>query len=307
MLCVSNFINKAILQTVAYFDVFDYPVTSDQLWFFLGASKPYTVDERRLKGLNIVKKNGFYCFSDRTDIINIRIKREKESKKKLKIVKKIISRLSFIPTISFVGLTGALAMNNSDKKDDIDLFVIVKKGTLWTTRLILLIVLQISGYRRAREDKKVENKICLNMLIDESALCFPKERQDFYTAHEIIQMKPIFERNNMYQKFINANLWVGKFLPNAMIRIKDEPARNASQSNAGGGLMIKKEPQKMSFIIHHLSFIIESVAKYLQFWYMKRHLTHETIKDNFLAFHPIDYRKIVTKRYLDRLKRYNIE
>ncbi len=291
MLGVADDINKAILQTVAYFDIFDYPVTLGELWLFLTVKKPDVFDERRLKGLNIVKKNGFYCFSDRTDIINTRIEKEKESKKKLKIVKKIVSITSFIPTISFMGATGGLAMNNSGREDDIDLFVITKRGALWTTRIILLILLGILGYRRRRDDKKVENKICLNMLIDETALCFPKERQDFYTAHEIIQMKPVFERNNMYQKFMNANLWVRKFLPNIPM-IKDKPARHqlSPQATAGGGLKI-----------------IESLAKRFQFWYMKKHLTYETIKDNFLAFHPIDYRKIVIRGYLDRLKRYNIE
>ena len=40
---------------------------------------------------------------------------------------------------------------------------------------------------------------------------------DLFTAHEIIQLIPIFERDNAYNKFIKANSWINSVFPNFKI------------------------------------------------------------------------------------------
>ena len=64
-------------------------------------------------------------------------------------------------------------MDNAGEKDDIDLFVITSKGTLWITRLLLVSLLIFMGQYRGR-GKKESQKVCLNMLIDEVGLKFEK-------------------------------------------------------------------------------------------------------------------------------------
>ena len=132
------------------------------------------------------------------------------------------------------------------------------------------------------------------MLIDESVLSFPIDRQNLYTAHEIVQLLPVFEVNNTYSRFINANKWVVKFLPNALDRIKNHELR------------IKEGQTKTLFIIHYSLFILEHLAKALQLWSIKRHQTNETVSDSFLAFHPLDYKKKVLMKYKKHLKLYEV-
>ena len=117
------------------------------------------------------------------------------------------------------------------------------------------------------------------MFIDESVLKFPQERQDIYTAHEIVQMMPLFERENTHQRFITANRWIKEYMYNAIdIRI-----------------LRYKDTKKI------LPNILEPLTKYIQLTYMKRHRTNETVSDSLLAFHPSDYRKQVLKEYNKRL------
>lgn len=297
-------IERSILKTLAYSDIFNYPLTEDEIWSFLINNKiidknligNYLSSHVKYKNSKTVFNKGFYCFKKNKNIVNGRIKREKESNKKLIIAKKIISILSFIPTIQLIGISGALSMNNCDKDDDIDLFVITNKNSLWITRFFLLLILQFLNKRRKRFDNKTKDKICLNLLIDESRIAFKKERHDLYTAHEIVQMIPIFEKNNMYEKFIKSNIWVKKFLANS---IKYRANKNYMQKNTETVFSVV-----LCFIFRICA--LERLAKHFQHWYMKNHITSETVSDHILAFHPIDQREKTLSLYNKNLEKYKI-
>jgi hypothetical protein len=111
-------------------------------------------------------------------------------------------------------------LGDADKEDDIDFFIITKKDTLFKTRLLVLLALQLLGLRRKRLEKNPADKICVNFLIDETKLSFSKDKRDIYTAHEILQIKPLFFRDNIYSRFLKANTWVYNFLPNAISSIR---------------------------------------------------------------------------------------
>lgn len=283
--------NISILKTLIYSDIFDYPLKKDEIWKFLIGKKiskeSFEKASTELPHVKWEHRNGFYFLSGREKIVGKRIERKKVSQQKLAEAKKIIKHLSLIPTVLLIGISGGLALENAEKNDDIDLFVIASKDTLWITRLILVFLLIIMGQYRGR-GKKGSAKICLNMLIDEESLSFPKKRQDLYTAHEIIQLRPVLNRNNTYDKFLTANRrWIEKFLPNAIERIKNPHSAKALRGRQGP------------------LFIIEKLAKTLQLWYMKKHRTIETISSHFLAFHPLDYKSFVLKEYNKRLNKYD--
>lgn len=276
--------NSSVLKALIYSDIFNYPLRKEEIWKFIIGKISRKSFEGELKNLSGVGfKNNFYYLWGRSKIIEKRIERKKESQRKL-ITAKIIARIfSLVPTVLLIGISGGLAMENAEEKDDIDLFVIVSRGNIWITRLILIFLLILMGRYRRRE-KKESNKVCLNMLIGEEALAFPKSRNDLYTAHEIIQMRPVFERKNTYKRFLSANKWVLKYLPNG-IRIEKERYEKVNKSSQS---------------------VLEVIAKIIQLWYMKKHITSETIQDYFLAFHPYEYKYHVLKEYNKRLRKYSL-
>lgn len=287
---------EAILKTLLYSDIFDYPLSKDEVWKYL-ISKKIEDKQSFLKCIN--RKNfsfshnkTFYFVRGREDLIKKREEKEKYGLEKIKYAKKIISKLSLIPTVYFIGISGALAMKNSDKNDDIDLFVITAKNSVWITRFVMVLMLKSLGLYRKRNDKNYANKICLNMLIDKTALRFSQKRNDLYTAHEIAQIMPVFNRDNTYKKFIYANDWVNSFLPNVFSPVsKITFASKKSLTN-----------KLVEFLLTILP--LESTAKVVQIRYMKKHMTRETVSDNFLAFHPFDYKTYVLKNYKKKVAKY---
>lgn len=292
-------IEKAILKTLIYSDVFEYPLTKEELWKYLINSKNIRRGdfEQALKSSkNIKKQNGRYCLLDRTLILrSIRVK-NKESKRKVEMAKRVSRVLSKIPTIQLIGISGALAMNNADKDDDIDLFVICSKKTLWITRIFILLVLELLRVRRKRNQTKVSDTICVNMILTEEALNLPGVKKDLYLAHEIVQLKPIFDRGNVYKRFINSNMWVARYLPSAL---KRGTMRNHTRNNAEGFFSVF-----LRFVLRFSA--LEELARTVQLFSINRHKTTEFISDSLLAFHPFDWRKKVLSEYKKRLKQYEV-
>ena len=206
MLTKSLMKKQTILKTLHYADIFDYPLTASEVRKFLVEPADDAFEET----LSQMGSGPYYCLPGRGEIIKLRQQRKKWSQPKLKRAKNIASILKFIPWIKLIGVTGALAMKNSNEDDDIDLIVITSSKRLWLTRGLVVTLLSLAGqYRRPN---KIKDKICPNLLLSEDALEFLDH--DLFTAHEIVQMKPIFERDNTYQKFLRANGWVKEFLPN---------------------------------------------------------------------------------------------
>ncbi len=287
---------ESILKTLLYSDIFDYPLSKEEIWKFL-ISKNKEDKQSFLKYLNLKNdlfeyKNNFYFIKGRIEIIKKRKEKEKYSLEKIKFAKKIIQKISLIPTVYFIGISGALAMKNSDKDDDIDLFVVTARNSVWTTRLMIVIVLIFLRVYRKRNGENISNKICLNMLVDDSTLSLSRDRNDLYTAHEIAQILPIFNKNKTYEKLINSNIWIKDFLPNAFSKKPTIPFMS-----------------KISFINKVINCllripVIEFLTRSIQFRYMKKNITKETISNNFLAFHPFDYRAHVLNNYKKKIAKY---
>jgi len=198
---------QAILKTLHYADIFDYPLKVEEIHRYL--VKPLKIDVLK-EILSQMGSGPYYCLPGREGIVELRKRRQAWSQPKLRKARKITSFLKFIPWIKLIGVTGALAVENSDEGDDIDLLVITTPKRLWLTRGLVVTFLLLTGqYRRPG---KVKDRICPNLMIGEDALEFPN--RDLFTAHEIAQMRPIFDRNDTYQKFLQANSWIKDFLPN---------------------------------------------------------------------------------------------
>lgn len=204
---------KAILKTLAYADIFDYPLKEEEIEKFLIAEKPTLNIGQVLKGITQVsQKDGLFFFKGRGRIVALRKKRQRWSREKIEIAKRVGRWLKFIPSVKMVAITGALAMNNSNEGDDIDLFIVTSVNRLWLSRGLVVTFLRAAGlYRRPG---KIKNKICPNMLLDEGHLGIPKREQDLFSAHEVCQLRPIWDKKGTYQKFIQKNQWVKQYLPN---------------------------------------------------------------------------------------------
>lgn len=215
-----NNILKAIFRTLTYADIFAYPLTRSEIWKYLIADKEIclallarelaiTVGKRQ-----IVSDGRYYFLPGRNQIVAIRRRRGLSSRKKTKIAFRVAKWLKLIPTIKMVAITGALAMDNSEKDDDIDLLIVTAKKRLWLTRLLTIFLVELVAQRRRPNDKEFKDKICLNMFLDEENLPVPQAERNLFSAHEACQLKPIWNRGDTYKRFVKANKWTTQYLAN---------------------------------------------------------------------------------------------
>ncbi len=194
---------KSIAKVLKYFSIFGYRPTLDELYTFL----PIKVDKNKLKYTPVEYS------------IRRKISQKKLNNWRFRVYIKLIS---LFPQIKLVGLSGSISMMNAREDDDIDLFIITEKNRLFTGRLIVVALAQILGLRRTRNNlamKQFNNgfadKVCLNLFFDERNLKVPKFKQTLFVGHEVLQMKPIIVKGDIYERFLKANRWVFRLFPNA--------------------------------------------------------------------------------------------
>ena len=200
---------------------------------------------------------------------------------KLEIAKRAAKLLAKIPSIKMVAVTGNLAMENATKESDIDLMIVTDANTLWLSRLLALILLAMFRipFRRAGRAKE-QDRLCLNLWLDETVLIWDKDNRNIYTAHELAQVIPLVNKNQTYEKLLLINRWILKYWPNSV------------------KLLPKKRIEFGIQRSNPLTLFLEKIAFNLQYFYMKSKITRETVTCHKALFHPKDLGKIV----LDRLK-----
>ena len=269
-------LKEAIHQTVQYSQSFGLVPDTDTIHRYLISPKTYP--------LQIVTNLTPSLTTNQQKAIHLK---QEISKNKIDKATQIANLLSKIPSIKLICATGSIAIDNADKNADLDLFMVTSTDTLWLTRPLVFLILKVLRRRRSAKltehnSKKVKDKVCDNLWLDESALKIPQKKRNLYTAHEVLQAKTLFDRGGYYQKFIQANSWTKTYLANAYAAASCHPR--------GGGPWspLRGDPSPLSFrpkwrnpfvVLNKLFFI-------LQYLYMKKKITHETITLHSAFFHP---------------------
>jgi predicted nucleotidyltransferase len=265
--------------SVVYHDLFDYPLSFSDLIRWQAGKKLIDIENTA----EVTSKNGYYHLEGREGLIYKRLLRKRISLKKMKIAKNASRILAFLPGVKMVAVTGSLAMENSSEGSDIDLLIVTRSGSLWTTRLISYFALKVMNYAiRSPKGKEQKDKLCLNMWMDESDLLWLKKDRNLYTAHEIAQIIPLINKDKTYEKFILKNKWVQDFWPNSIRVNKGDRVRN-------------KNNVHFSLFDFPLQ-VIEKLAFQFQYWYMKLKITREVVTRTRALFHPQDWGKVVLGR-----------
>jgi hypothetical protein len=270
-----NKLGTSELFSIFYHDIFEYPLTFSELLKWT-PNKPPKIN------INVGYKNGYYFVKGNEGLIYKRALRNRMSLLKMQIAQKAARILSFIPSIRMVGITGSLAMENSAKNSDIDFIVITQKGRLWTTRIIAYLLLNICGlHLRKPRDTKQKDRLCLNIWLDESDLSWPKNQRNIYTAHEILQIKPLVNNKHTYEHLLEKNHWVSNYWSNYY---KGKLPKN------------NYSPTKLSKL-----GLLNYLAYHLQLFYMKNKISREVVKPTRAIFHPVNLSdKILKNMGLDR-------
>jgi len=280
-------VSKAIIKTLKYRSIFEFPISLEELHEFLisdGLSSPVDKDLFTQSVSSLVDKKGIghyngYFYLDPNFNENLIIRREKHetySRAKYREAEKLLKIFEKFNMIRFIGVTGSVAAANAHEKDDIDLFIITSKNTVWINRFLMFSYLKLR-FKLGR--------FCPNIFIDEENLKWPD--QNIYIAHDILLMKPLLNKDKTYEKFIHNNIWIFNYFINYPLQKISMDFRVDNNSSQGNGFFMK------------MTKITNKILMKMQLMYMKRGQILGKFNENYIQFLKKDHQE----KILDAMKR----
>jgi hypothetical protein len=210
-------IESAILETVLYSDLFDYPLTHAEIAHYLIGVRADTDTVRaalaapnHLNG-HLRQRDGYVFARQREAIVDRRHARRASSTRLWMRARRFACVMAAVPFVRMIGVTGALAMDNAAPGDDIDVMIVAARRRAWTARLFVVALVYVG--------KLFGDVLCPNYVISEDAL--ELEARDLFAAHEFAQMAPL-HGFDVYDRMRQDNRWVYDVLPNAFAPLRKE-------------------------------------------------------------------------------------
>jgi hypothetical protein len=310
-------IKNSILSCICYFDIFDFPLTSEEIYKLRWGVGPvdYVLFSKILESLVNDKKlcfsQSFYFLPGREQTVEKRQSSACLISKKISIAKFSAKILRFIPFLQAFFVCNTVAAGAASENSDIDVFIIAKEKRLWTVRLLATIILSLFGKRRTK--KRIENKICLSFYASENNLDFSKiaiKQPDIYLAYWIEHLIPVYDPFDKLNEVYNNNLWVKNYIPSAFSGFKCAEAWKVNDNMFS--LMFKNS---LEFCLQGMfGNLIEKVSRCVQKKKMSFNLNsiqnekdaRVVIKDDMLKFHENDRRELFKKLWEDNFKKYKL-
>lgn len=206
-------IRNDILSTLAYFDIFTYPLKKRDIWLFLPNVYEHDAFEMALQVLIgnclIFKMGEFYSLQNNYSIAQRRCRGNDRARELLATAKKIAVLLSGFPFVRGVAVSGSLSKNYADESTPIDLFIITARNRLWIARTCMLCFKNFTGLFNKQHYR-------LDYFVDEDHVEIAEK--NIYTATEVATLVPL-QGSIAFEKFYSDNAWMKNFLPNKYLRV----------------------------------------------------------------------------------------
>jgi hypothetical protein len=199
---------RAIARSVLYASLFDYPLSLAQLrQTLIEAALTPTEIVRIYDGCPalrtiVERRDGFFFPAGRHALVEERRRRETRSRAFVADHRRILTAICALPYVRMVALSGSIAHLNLDGAGDLDLFVVTRRGRVWSVTVAIILLAKIFGRRRS---------ICANFVLAENRLAL--DQPDLFTASQIIHLKPLVGAE-LFARLVDANPFVQRFYPN---------------------------------------------------------------------------------------------
>jgi hypothetical protein len=200
---------QSITKVLAYFNIFNYPLTIDEIVSFLDQPLPVdaltTALEQLVHAKRVFKLGNFYALQNNTALRDRRIEGNNKATAMMARAYKIGAFLYRFPYVRGIGISGSLSKNFADENTDIDFFIITQANRLWVARTLMHLFKKLTFLTGH------QHLYCMNYYIDEQALCI--DEQNIFTATEIATLLPVCGNGAMHN-FFALNNWTAAYFPN---------------------------------------------------------------------------------------------
>jgi len=205
-------LERAILATVTYRDLFNYPVSLQEIHRYLHR---YPCREEQVRAAldgtaladDFLSHDGcYFSLKHRESLFALRKERMVHAERLWPRARVLARRLASLPFVRMVAVTGSLAVDNPGEGADIDIMLVTERGRLWSARALAKVL-------QALDVRFGSGELCANYLVSTAAL--ELHDRGLYIAQELAQMVPVYGLD-VYKSLRDANPWVADYLPNAV-------------------------------------------------------------------------------------------
>jgi hypothetical protein len=279
---------KAIKRLIAFFDLFEYPLSPLEMWHYLDQRFSLGEIMIALEQLppTITQENGFYFLTGRQETLKTRQQRYNYSQRKLRIAKRFSRLFILFPFVKAVTIANSLGAYNLRDGSDIDFFIITAPRRAWLSRLFCAGLAKLFNRRPSAGNKK--DKLCLSFYVDAEHLNMSRlhlpvfDPYFFYWQRSLVLL---YNKDKHYQKFLAANALLPNLTevktaqPKKLTRLGDYlekmvkqwqlkimPVNLLSQSQIGEGVVLEEGIIKLYLLDRRQEFLkkyeekIESLA-----------------------------------------------
>ncbi len=199
-----------IIKTIAYFDVFRYPLTDEQIYRFLprdSVAKEHVSDiVKRLVAEGILGEYNNYYFlrSEGREIVSQRKDDEERAQKMMKYARLVTLLLKQFPFTRAIFVTGSLSKNVAAADSDIDFMIVTAEERLWICKTFLTLFRKVFLLGSHKY-------FCTNFYVSEKEYAISE--RNMYSAIELLTIKVMWNIP-AFLEFQRANSWAKDFLPN---------------------------------------------------------------------------------------------
>jgi len=292
---------QAILKTVAFFDTMDYsPTWVEVVAWHEGTGchdlSPSSLEEIKdaliVSGL-LEEGDGRIALKNRLDPL-LKLVRERTAlfPRKIRAARKIASWLARHEAVRFVALANTTSLAHARDGGDLDFFVVVRAGSIWSTRLTAGAPYRLTGQLSGPQEK--QDAVCLSYFIADDALDITSHMlsvDDPYFRYWFLALLPLYDDG------VSAQLWQA----NQAITSRHPCAEPwmVSPDLAVSRPMIRIPSPRW----------FERVARQFQMrWFpasIRDRMNRDTsviVNDHILKFHVDDGREQYRARYQERLR-----
>jgi hypothetical protein len=216
-------LESSVLKILAYFSVFDFPLSTGEIRRFLPPGSnddclEETLQQMIVDGL-VYQLDKYYSLQNNHNLVRRKESGYTRAQELLPKAMKIGRFLCRFPYVRGIGISGSLSKMYAHEKADIDFFIITKANRLWVSRTIMHLFKKLTFLTGK------QHYYCMNYFLDEKSL--PLRDQNVYTAIETLTLIPVCGEG--IGDFFLANGWVSEWFAGYPLMIKAQQ-KTASRS-----------------------------------------------------------------------------
>jgi hypothetical protein len=207
---------QAVLKTLAYFDVFNYPMKPSEIHQFAPISmSPLNV----VPCLNYMVNHGlifqhgnFFSINSDPAVAESRKANSKTTDKSIALAKRLSRFLSRVPFVDGVFAADTNSFELHPLGVELDFFIIAKPSRAWLCRFFIRLYMSLFWFRSSKS-------FGLNHIIDGRQLQL--DDKSLMMATKLKMLTPMVNQE-LYSSFIKSNTWANQFLPNLKQKAKED-------------------------------------------------------------------------------------